>query len=75
LNLNHDPDFPEWLFAWRQRMGLTQKQAAEALCVPKKSISNWEQGVRTCNHPFTLRALAAYIEKSRAGKSKAPASL
>lgn len=32
------------LKAWREKHGLTQKRAAEALLVPERTLEDWEQG-------------------------------
>ncbi|MDD2627110.1 MAG: helix-turn-helix transcriptional regulator [Candidatus Methanomethylophilus sp.] len=33
--------------AARKRLGLTQKELSEKLDIPKRTIENWEGGVRT----------------------------
>ena len=36
--------FADDLRAWRERFGLTQAEAAEALSVPLRTLQEWEQG-------------------------------
>lgn len=50
--------------AWRERAGLTQKQAAEALGVTEMTIYRWEQNISPVSKANEI-AMGA-IEKERA---------
>lgn len=46
----------------RNLTGLTQKEFAEALGIPKRTIENWEQGKRECPE-YVKEGIKALIEK------------
>jgi DNA-binding transcriptional regulator YiaG len=49
------------LLMWRNRLGLSQTQAAAALNVPLGTYRNWEQDVRRV--PGAVEMLCKYIER------------
>lgn len=40
------PDLPDRLWKWREREGLTQREAAATLGVPHRTYQGWEGGRR-----------------------------
>jgi DNA-binding transcriptional regulator YiaG len=49
--------------AWRERLGLSQSQAAIELCTPKGTFQNWDQGKRRI--PGYVEKLCQMIEEKR----------
>jgi DNA-binding transcriptional regulator YiaG len=47
---------------WRLRLGFSQREAAELLGVPKRTLQDWEQGRRK-PRGFALKALSEKIQK------------
>lgn len=52
--------FAKLLCKWRERNGYSQRDAAEALKVPKPSLQNWEQE-RAMPQGFGLQAMLKVI--------------
>ncbi len=63
--------FDKDLKAWRKLWGLTQAQAAVYLCVPVRSLEEWEQDRSTPNQIGPIRKLMSqYDRKWAKGESK-----
>jgi len=54
---------PDEIRAWRRRLGLNQRQAAEALDVTDRAIRQWERGDTVPSKP-TVRLMQA-VERKR----------
>jgi DNA-binding transcriptional regulator YiaG len=52
--------FAQLLRDWRERNGYSQRDAAEVLRVPKRSLQNWEQE-RAMPQGFGLQAMLEVI--------------
>lgn len=61
------PSWREELLAWRQRLGLTQAQAAAALSVAPRTLQGWESQseAHTPKHVEAIRSLMREVEKRR----------
>lgn len=49
---------PETFRAWRKRLGLRQRQAAEALGVTREQVSRYERGVHPISRTVALACAA-----------------
>lgn len=55
------------LVQWRQTLGYTQQQLADALGVSQNTVSRWESGIKPIGNPVMLRlALERLRDKRRA---------
>jgi transcriptional regulator with XRE-family HTH domain len=52
------PTAPATIVAWREAMGFSQRDAAEALGCSRTALGNWENGTTECPHYIGL-AMAA----------------
>lgn len=57
--------FAEVLKSWRARAGLTQKEAAEYLHVPHRTLEAWEHGKQAPDQEGPIRKL---IERDKRGR-------
>lgn len=48
----------------RTASGMTQQQFSDLLCIPKRSIENWEGGKRECPE-YLLRLIEYYLKKEK----------
>lgn len=48
----------------RAASGMTQQQFSNLLCIPKRSIENWEGGKRECPE-YLLRLIEYYLKKEK----------
>lgn len=55
---NNKPIDPATVLAWREAMGFSQRDAAEALGCARQAIHNWEHGTNECPRYIGL-AMAA----------------
>jgi transcriptional regulator with XRE-family HTH domain len=53
---------PDAVVAWREAMGFTQRDAAEALGCSRQALHNWEHGATECPRYIGL-AMAALISR------------
>ena len=58
---------PAALTLWRQHLGLSKRQLAEALGVHPVTVSNWERGATTINTPVMLALALEALERRRKG--------
>lgn len=66
MDIDH-ATFARLLRDWRERNGYSQRDAAEVLRVPKKSLQNWEQE-RSMPQGYGLQAMLGVIQaKGRRG--------
>ena len=57
----------EKIKAARKAAGLTQKQMADEMGIPKRTIENWEAGVRSCPE-WAERLVVAELYRIKARK-------
>lgn len=55
--------FAETLKQWRAKQGVTQREAAEYLCVEKRSYEAWEVGRREPDQTGPILKIIAMKEK------------
>ena len=60
------------LKAWRHRLGLTQRQAAEQLGVPPLTLSAWETGRVAVKRPAMLQLACRMLELERTNDHEKP---
>ena len=53
-------DFPRMITLLRKERNLSQKQAAEELCISQALLSHYEKGVRECGLDFVIKAAEYY---------------
>jgi transcriptional regulator with XRE-family HTH domain len=65
------PIDPKTVIAWREAMGYSQRDAAEALGCSRASIQNWEQGINECPRyiGLAMAALALGMHPYGSGES------
>lgn len=62
----NDPISGTELRDWRDKLGWTQKEAANYLGYPVRSYENWEQDHRPVPYPVTIRRLMGMMTDRKA---------
>jgi DNA-binding transcriptional regulator YiaG len=67
-------ELSEQLEAWRKRLGMTQKEAADHLGVSVRTFENWAQGRQSPRGGFALKSLLEKISLPAPGKKEVSTS-
>jgi DNA-binding transcriptional regulator YiaG len=68
-------NFADDVRAWRQLMGMSQPEAAEAMHIPLGTLRGWEQERRQPDYPWLIKVALHAIAKDATGHATLPAAV